>query len=296
MQEPGAFRRTPIKTVPPPVLVLLSMISAQVGAALAKSLFQTIGPAGAVFLRVGFAALILLVVWRPRVRGYTWREYRWVLLFGGVLAAMNFTFYQSLDRIPLAVAVTIEFVGPLAVALLGSRRLIDLLWVVLAGAGIVLFAPTGLFGGIALDPLGVGLALLAGVFWGCEILLSARVGQAFSGISGLALAMGVAALLLVPVGVLGAGAVLLDGRFLLLGAGVAVLSSVLTYSLELEALRRLPSRVYGVLMSLEPGIAALVGIVLLHEQLGLRAAVAIVLVIVASLGSAQLRKKENEQA
>lgn len=309
MQEPGAFRKTPtkraqpiglarasIKNVPPQALVLLSMISAQVGAALAKSLFQAISPAGVVFLRVGFAALILLVVWRPRVRGYTWREYRWVLLFGGVLAAMNLSFYQSLDHIPLAVAVTIEFVGPLAVALLGSRRLIDLLWVVLAGAGIVLFAPIGLFGGIALDPLGVGLALLAGVFWGCEILLSARVGQAFSGISGLALAMGVAALLLAPIGVLGAGAVLLDARVLLLGAGVAVLSSVLTYSLELEALRRLPSRVYGVLMSLEPGIAALVGMLLLHEQLGLRATIAVVLVIAASLGSAQLRKREDEQA
>ena len=232
MQEPGAFHRTPskraqpigvarasIKAVPPPVLALLSMISAQVGAALAKNLFASIGPAGAVFLRVGFAAIILLVVWRPRVRGYTWREYRWVLLFGGVFAAMNLSFYQSLDRIPLAVAVTIEFVGPLAVALLGSRRLIDLLWVALAGAGIILLAPTGLFGGIVLDPLGVGLALLAGVFWGCYILLSARVGQAFSGFSGLALAMGVAALLLVPVGVLGAGAVLLDGRIPAAGRG-----------------------------------------------------------------------------
>jgi inner membrane transporter RhtA len=246
-------------------------------------------------LRVGFAALFLLVVWRPKLRGYTWREYRWVLLFGGVLAAMNFSFYQSLDRIPLGVAVTIEFIGPLAVALIGSRRLIDLLWVALAGAGIVLLAPTGLFGGISLDPVGVGLALLAGVFWGCYILLSARVGQSFSGISGLALAMAVAAVLLVPIGIFGAGSVLLNGRFLLLGAGVALLSSVLPYSLELEALRRLPSRIFGVLMSLEPGIAALVGVLLLGEQLGLRAAIAIALVILASLGAAQLRKKESQQ-
>ena len=308
MQFPGSFLSAPIKraqpagrvgvarasikAVPPPVLVLLSMTSAQVGAALAKNLFHSIGPTGAVFLRVGFAALILLVVWRPKLRGYTWRDYRWALLFGGVLAAMNFSFYQSLDRIPLGVAVTVEFVGPLAVALIGSRRLIDLLWVALAGAGIVLLAPTGLFGGISLDPLGVGLALLAGVFWGCYILLSARVGQSFSGVSGLALAMAVAAILLVPVGVFGAGSVLLNGRFLLLGAGVALLSSVLPYSLELEALRRLPSRVFGVLMSLEPGIAALVGFLLLGEQLGLRAAIAIALVIGASLGAAQLRKRE----
>jgi inner membrane transporter RhtA len=307
MQVPRAFRgtsikhaspvrlaaaaRTSIKATPPPVLVLLSMTSVQVGAALAKSLFSSIGPAGAVLLRVGLGALILLILWRPKLYGYSWREYRWALLFGGVLAAMNFSFYQALDRIPLAVAVTIEFVGPLAVALLGSRRLADLLWVALAGAGIVLLAPTGLFGGIALDPLGVGLALLAGVFWGVYILVSAQVGRSFPGMAGLALAMVVAAVLLLPIGIIGAGSVLWSGRFLLVGTGVALLSSVLPYSLELEALRRLPAQVFGVLMSLEPGIAALVGLLLLHEQLGLRAAVAIALVIAASLGATRLRKQ-----
>ena len=301
MQVPRAFRglsikyvawaRAPMQAMPPPVLVLLSMTSVQLGAALAKSLFAFIGPAGAVFLRVGLGALILLILWRPKLYGYTWHEYRWALVFGGVLAPMNFSFYLSIDRIPLAVAVTIEFVGPLTVALIGSRRMIDLLWIALAGAGIVLLAPTGLFGGIALDPLGVGLALLAGIFWGFYILVSAQVGQSFSDVSGLTLAMVVAAVLLLPVGVLGAGTVLLNWRFLLLGMGVAVLSSVLPYSLELEALRRLPPRVFGVLMSLEPGIAALVGLFLLHEQLELRAAVAIALVIVASLGATQVRKR-----
>jgi inner membrane transporter RhtA len=282
-----------IQAVPPPALVLLSMTSVQVGAALAKSLFQSIGPAGAVLLRVGLGALILLFLWRPRLRGYTWREYRWALLFGGVLAAMNFSFYQALDRIPLAVAVTIEFIGPLTVALLGSRRLIDLLWVALAGAGIVLLAPTGLFGSSTLDPVGVGLALLAGVLWGSYILVSAQVGQSFSGVTGLTLAMVVAAVGLLPIGIFGAGSLLLNGRFLLIGTGVAVLSSVLPYSLELEALRRLPSQVFGVLMSLEPGIAALVGLLLLREQLGLRAAVAIVLVIAASLGVTRRRTPEE---
>jgi inner membrane transporter RhtA len=300
MQVPRAFRSSPSKragwvgasmrATPPPVLVLLSMTSVQVGAALAKGLFSSIGPAGAVFLRVGLGALIFLVLWRPKLQGYTWREYRWALLFGGVLAAMNFSFYQALYRIPLAVAVTIEFVGPLAVALLGSRRLIDLLWVALAGAGIVLLAPTGLLGSVALDPLGVGLALLAGVLWGSYILVSAQVGRAFSGMAGLSLAMVVAAIFLLPVGVLGAGSLLLNGRFLLIGAVVAVLSSVLPYSLELEALRRLPARVFGVLMSLEPGIAALVGLLLLHEQLGLRAAGAVAVVIAASLGTTRFGK------
>lgn len=301
MQAPKAFRsasitrggraRASLMATPPPVLVLLSMASVQVGAALAKSLFHSIGPAGAVLLRVGLGALILLILWRPKLSGYTWREYRWALLFGVVLAAMNFSFYQSLDRIPLAVAVTIEFVGPLTVALLGSRRLIDLLWVALAGAGIVLLAPIGLFGGVALDPLGVGLALLAGVLWGVYILLTMQVGQSFSGVAGLALAMVVAAVALAPVGVWDAGFLLLNGRVLLLGALVALLSSVLPYTLELEALRRLSSRVFGVLMSLEPGIAALVGLLLLHEQLGLRAAIAIALVIAASLGVTQVRKQ-----
>jgi inner membrane transporter RhtA len=307
MQVPGAFcstsvkraspvrlagsARTSIKGTPPPVLVLLSMTSVQVGAALAKSLFASIGPAGAVLLRVGLGALIVLILWRPTLHGYSWREYRWALLFGGVLAALNFSFYQALDRIPLAVAVTIEFVGPLSVALLGSRRLIDLLWVALAGAGIVLLAPTGLFGGIALDPLGVGLALLAGILWGSYILVSAQVGRTFPGVSGLALAMMVATMLLLPIGIVGAGSVLWSGHSLLVGTGVAILSSVLPYSLELEALRRLPSQVFGVLMSLEPGIAALVGLLLLHEQIEVRAAVAIALVIVASLGATRLRKK-----
>ncbi|HLV98925.1 MAG TPA: EamA family transporter [Ktedonobacterales bacterium] len=284
-----------IKAVPPPILVLLSMTSTQIGAALAKSLFQSIGPTGAVFLRVAFAALVLLAIWRPSLRGYSWRDFRWALLFGGVLAAMNLSFYSSLDRLPLGVAVTVEFIGPLGVALAGSRRVIDLFWVALAGAGIVLLAPTGLFGGASLDPLGVALALLAGVFWGAYILLSARVGRAFPGATGLALAMAVAALLLVPVGVLGAGSQLLDGRFLLLGAGVALLSSVLPYSPELEALRRLPAHVFGVLMSLEPGIAALVGIVLLHEQLELRAVAALVLVMAASVGAARFSKNNSHK-
>ncbi len=285
------WARASLKSPPPPVLALLSMTSVQVGAAVAKGLFHAIGPAGAVFLRVGLGALIILILWRPKLSGYTWREYRWALLFGGVLATMNFSFYQALDRIPLAVAVTVEFVGPLTVALLGSRRLIDLLWVALAGAGILLLAPTGLFGGVALDPLGVGLALLAGVLWGVYIPLSAQVGQSFPGVAGLALAMVVAPVALAPVGVLVAGAVLLNGRVLLLGAVVALLSSALPYALELEALRRLSAQVFGVLMSLEPGFAALAGLLLLHERLGPRAAVAIALVIAASLGATLVRKR-----
>jgi inner membrane transporter RhtA len=262
------------------------MSSVQVGAALAKGLFPALGPGGTVFLRVGFGALVLLVVWGARLRGYGWSSYRVALLFGGVLAAMNFSFYLALSRIPLGVAVTVEFVGPLAVAVAGSRRLLDVLWVALAGGGILLLAPIETFHGAAVDPLGVLLALLAGGLWAAYILLSARVGRAFPGGAGLALAMGFATLLLLPVGLVGAGTALLNGPLLVVGAGVALLSSVIPYSLELEALRHLPPRVFGILMSLEPGIAALIGLLLLHERLEGRTIAAILLVISASVGAA----------
>lgn len=271
--------------VPPTGFLLLSVGSTQLGAAIAKSLFDELGPAGTVFLRVGFAALVLLLLWRPRLRGYTRANYLIVILFGLVLAGMNLCFYSALARIPLGIAVTLEFVGPLGVAIAGSRRLLDLLWVVLAAVGIVLLAPLGQ---AWLDPLGVVLALLAGGFWAAYILLSARAGRAFTGGAGLALAMFVAAVVLLPMGVLGGGAALLHPRLLTKGFGVALLSSVLPYSLEIEALRRLPTRVFGVLMSMEPAIAAVVGFVILGEKLGIRAVTAVLLVTVATFGTSLL--------
>lgn len=262
----------------------MSVGSTQVGAAIAKSLFNELGPAGTVFLRVGFAALVLLLLWRPQLRGYVRAKYFVVILFGLALAGMNLCFYSALERIPLGIAVTLEFVGPLGVAIAGSRRLLDLLWVALAASGIVLLAPLG---GGKLDPLGAALALLAGSLWAAYILLSARVGRDFSGGAGLALAMAVAALVLLPVGVLGGGAALLDPRLLTTGFGVALLSSAIPYSLELEALRHLSARVFGVLMSLEPAIAALVGFVILGEELGFRAITAVSLVTVAAVGASR---------
>ncbi len=237
---------------------------------------------------VGFAALVLLLLWRPRLRGYVRANYFVVILFGLALAGMNLCFYSALECIPLGIAVTIEFVGPLAVAIAGSRRLLDLLWVLLAASGIVLLAP---WVGGNLDPLGVVLALSAGSLWGAYILLSARVGRAFSGGAGLALAMAVATVLLLPVGVLSGGAALLNPRLLIMGFGVALLSSALPYSLELEALRRLSAGVFGVLMSLEPAIAAAVGFVILGEKLGVRAITAISLVTVAAAGASRFRAR-----
>jgi inner membrane transporter RhtA len=270
--------------VPPPLLVLAAVGSVQLGAALAKGLFDEVGPGGTVLLRVLLAALLLAALWRPRVRGRSRRELLLAGAFGASLAAMNLSFYGALDRIPLGVAVTFEFVGPLGVAVAGSRRALDLVWVALAAAGILLLSD---FGAGDLDAVGVALALLAGGFWAAYILLSARVGRAFPAGTGLALAMVVAAALLLPAGVAEGGVDLLRPGVLAVGVAVALLSSAVPYSLELEALRRLPPRVFGVLMSLEPAVAALAGFVVLGELLGPREVVAILLVVAASAGAAR---------
>jgi inner membrane transporter RhtA len=267
--------------------VLISIGSVQLGAAIAKGLFDELGPAGTVFLRVGFAALVLLLLWRPSVKGQASGDYLVATLFGLALAAMNFTLYQALDRIPLGVAVTLEFVGPLGVAVAGSRRVLDLLWVVLAAVGIVLLAPLNVLGGADLDQVGVALALLAGCLWAAYILLSARTGSIFPGGTGLVVALCVGTVALLPVGIVGGGAALLDPKLLVVGFVVAMLSSAVPYSLELEALRKLPARVFGVLMSLEPAVAALVGFIILGERLGLRAIAAVTLVTVAALGASR---------
>jgi inner membrane transporter RhtA len=276
---------------PPTGLVLLSIGSVQLGAAIAKGLFDELDPTGTVLLRVGFAAIVLLVLWRPSVKGFARRGYLVAMLFGLALAAMNLSLYLALDRIPLGVAVTLEFVGPLGVAVAGSRRLLDLLWAVLAAAGILLLAPLNILGDANLDPVGVALALLAGLFWASYILLSARTGSAFPGGTGLVIALCVATVALLPVGIAGGGAALLDPWLLLAGFAVAMLSSAIPYSFELEALRKLPARVFGVLMSLEPAVAALIGFVVLDERLGPRALVAVVLVTVAAVGASRIGEK-----
>jgi inner membrane transporter RhtA len=278
--RPGAA----LDRVPPTGLVLVAVGSVQFGAALAKTLFDEIGSGGTVFLRVSLAAIVLLALWRPRPASRPRRDLVLAALFGLTLAGMNLSFYAALDRIPLGITVTLEFVGPLGVAVAGSRRPLDLLWVALAAAGILLLSDLG---GADLDGVGVGLALLAGAFWAGYILLSARAGRVFPGGSGLALAMAVAAVLLLPVGVAEGGAELVAPEILGMGAAVALLSSAIPYSLELESLRRLPARVFGVLMSLEPAVAALAGFVVLSERLVARELVAILLVVAASAGAAR---------
>ena len=264
-------------------LVVGAIVSVQVGAAVATSLFDEAGPVGTVMLRLVFAAIVLAAIWRPAIgAGLRGPGARDVLVFGVALAAMNTSFYLALDRIPLGIAVTLEFVGPLGVAFASTRRRTDLLWAGLATVGILLLAPDL---GDGLDLLGVALALFAGVCWGGYILLAVRVGRAFPGGRGLAIAMIVAGALMIVPGVAVAGDALLDAGVLLGGFAIAMLSSAIPYSLELEALRRLPQGTFGVLMSLEPAVAAAVGFVGLSQDLAAREVLAIVLVVVASAGA-----------
>jgi inner membrane transporter RhtA len=264
-------------------LVVTAVASLQFGAGYAATLFDDLGPAGAAFLRLAVAAVVLVALWRPRLRGRPAADVRLAVLFGVTLGAMNVAIYSSFDRIPLGIAVTIEFAGPLGLAVAGSRRPLDGLWVVLAAAGILLLADGGGAGG--LDPLGVAFALVAAAAWAAYIVLSQRTGRVWPGASGLAVAMVVGALLAAPAGIAQAGGALLHPGLLAAGAAVALASSVIPYSLELEALRRLPARVFGILMSLEPAVAALAGLVVLGQSLALRDWLAIALVIAASAGA-----------
>ena len=262
-------------------LVLGAIVTVQSGSALATSLFGQLGPAGAVLLRTLFAALILMAIWRPSLRGHPRPAIRTVVLFGIALAGMNLCFYEALDRLSLGIAVTLEFVGPLGVAVLSTRRRVDLLWAALAAAGIVLLS--GGLGG-SVDATGTALALVAGFFWGAYILIGGALGRIFAGGIGLALGMAVSTVLVAPIGIAGGGGDLLDPRLLAIGLAVAVLSSVIPYSFEFEALRRLPPGVFGVLMSLEPAVAALIGLIALGQNLDPREIVAICLVVAASAG------------
>jgi inner membrane transporter RhtA len=268
--------------VPALGLVGVAIGSVQFGSAVAAQLFSRVGPGGAVLLRLVSATIVLLVLWRPRLRGRGRSELGLACVFGIALGAMNLCFYEALSRIPLGIAVTIEFIGPLSVAIGSSRRRLDLLWVALALAGILLLTRGGT-GDVS--GLGIVFALLAGGCWGAYILLNTRVGRAYEGGSGLALAMCVSVLVAAPAGIADGGSQLLEPRSLAIGAAVGMLSSAIPYSFEVEALRRIDAGVFAVLMSLEPAVAALVGVIVLGQGLGPRALAGIVLVVLASAGA-----------
>lgn len=264
------------------------MTSVQCGSAVAHSLFADVGAGGATFLRLTFGAAVALLIWRPGIRGRSWATLAPAATLGLVLACMNLVFYHAIARIPLGIAVTIEFIGPLAVAVIGSRRPIDLLWVLLAAAGVLALANGDTH---HLDALGVAFAALAAVTWGIYIPVQARLGRAFRDGGGLALALAISFVLMIPDGLIEGGGKLASPHVLAVGLAVGVLSSVIPYSFELEALRRLSTRTFGVLMSLEPGVAAVIGWLILSQGLGLRGIVGIVLVSAASLGVALDRRE-----
>lgn len=263
-------------------LVIGSCISLQLGAALAISLFPTLGVGTTMLLRLGIASACLLVVVRPRLRGYNLAQWRIMGAYGVSLGVMNSLFYASIARIPLGTAVTIEFIGPLVLAAVLSRRLRDLLWVALAMLGIGMLGLESLHGA-TLDPLGVAFALGAGVCWAAYILTSARVGKQVDGSSGLAIGMLVAALTTIPLGI--GGLPNLTWSTACTAVLAAILASVLPYSFEFAALRRLPEAVFGILLSLEPAFAATFGWLLLDQPITAPTALAVVAVVAASVGT-----------
>jgi inner membrane transporter RhtA len=278
------------KRIPAVWLVLAGIISVQFGGAIAKNLFHLVPPTAMVWLRMITSAVILLLVARPRLTEHSGRDWLIVLGFGVSLMTMNWSIYQSFARIPLGIAVTIEFLGPLAVAVIGSRRLMDVIWVVLAGAGVALLGLSR----TSLSLLGVGFALLAGLSWACYILLSAQTGRRWPGISGLAMASVVGAVVLAGPAIVEAGSTLLEPTVLALGLAVGLLSSVIPYSVELMALRRIPPRVFGILMSLEPAAAAVAAMIVLGEFLTLIQWLAMACVVIASIGATRTAQPPDE--
>ena len=269
-------------------LVIAGLALQEVGASFAVLLFPQVGALGVVSLRLGFSALILLAIARPTLRGYDRRGWATVVGFGIAIAGMNFLFYEALARIPLGATVTIEVLGPLVVSVVTSRRLSSWIWAVVAFAGVALLGQ-GSFG--HLDPVGVAFAFGAGAMWAGYILLSARTGGRFPRFDGLAIAMSIGALLTLPFGIAVTGPALFEPRILLLGVAVALLSSTLPYAFELLALRRLPAATFAILMSLAPAIATIAGLVILGQEFTVVAALAISLVVVASIGAVRSSRR-----
>lgn len=273
-----------VVVLPPWAMVIVAVVSVQMGAAFAKQLFDTAGTSGVVFIRTLLGAIMFYLLWRPRFWGHSRKAYRYILMYGVNIALMMLTFYAAIDRIPLGVAVAIAFAGPLGVAVLGSRRTQDFLWVLAAGGGILLLSP---FTNASLDPVGIILAMLEAVLWACYILLSGRISRVLDGNTALTLSMGVAALVALPLGISGAAQVVTSPALIVLGLLVALLSSAIPFSLEFQALKTMPPRAFGLLVSLEPVMAALMGFVILHEMLGLREIIGVGLVTAAAVATAR---------
>ena len=274
--------------IPPIPAVLFAIISVQSGAAIAKTLFPAIGAAGTASLRIGISAIILLAIYRPNLFKITPNQWKIVISYGLSLGAMNLIFYLAIERIPIGLAVTLEFIGPLVVAVIGSKRLIDYLWVLLAAIGIVLIAPWSNNG---IDLLGVLFALLAGAFWAAYIVLGTKVSKIMKGGDAVATGMLFASILIVPFGISENGLNNLTPTFLYLGIALALLSSAIPFTLEMKALAQLPARTFSILMSLEPAAASIFAFIFLQEYLTFNEILAVVFVVIASVGSTITSKR-----
>lgn len=274
--------------IPPIYAVLLAIISVQCGAAIAKSLFPAIGAAGTASLRIGISAIILLIAYRPNLKAITPKQWKIVVPYGLSLGAMNLIFYLAIERIPIGLAVTLEFIGPLLLAIIGSRRLIDYCWVLLAAAGIALIAP---WTNNNVNTLGVLFALLAGGFWAAYIILGGKISQIMNGGQAVSTGMLFAAILILPFGFYENGLANLTPKFFGMGVALALLSSAIPFTLEMKALGQLPPRTFSILMSLEPAAASIFAFIFLQEHLSFYEILAVICVIIASAGSTLTAKR-----
>ncbi len=259
-----------------------SMLSVQGGASIAKYLFHLLGPAGATTLRIGISGILLAVINRPDFRRFTRQEWRYALCYGLAIGTMNLSFYYGIQRVPLGLGVTVEFIGPLTLAFLASRRAADFLWAALAGTGIALIVP---WRGGSVDPLGLMFVLLAGILWAVYIVAGGKISRKMKSSDAVTSGMCIAALLVLPFGILSGDLFHLNGKLLLLGLGIAVFSSALPFTLDLMALKNIPSKTFSILQSLQPAFGALSGLVFLGEMLSPAQWIAILCVVLASLGT-----------
>lgn len=274
--------------IPPVYAVLLAIISVQCGAAIAKTLFPAIGAAGTASIRIGVSAIILLIAYRPNLKAITPQQWKIVVPYGLSLGAMNLIFYLAIERIPIGLAVTLEFIGPLLVAIIGSKRLVDYCWVLLAAAGIVLIAP---WSGDRIDPLGVLFALTAGGLWAAYIVLGGKVSKIMNSGQAVSTGMLFAAILILPFGFYENGLANLTPKLFGMGVALALLSSAIPFTLEMKALGQLPPRTFSILMSLEPAAASICAFIFLQENLSFYEILAVVCVVVASAGSTLTAKR-----
>ncbi|MEO7978227.1 DMT family transporter [Flavobacterium sp.] len=275
-------------SLPPVPAVLLAIISVQCGAAIAKTLFPAIGAAGTASMRIGISSLILLLAYRPNLKEITPQQWKIVVPYGLSLGAMNLIFYMAIERIPIGLAVTLEFIGPLLVAIIGSKRLIDYCWVLLAAMGIALIAP---WSNARIDLLGVLFALIAGGLWAAYIVLGGKISKIMNGGNAVSIGMLFAAILILPFGFFENGLVNLTPKLFGMGVALALLSSAIPFTLEMKALGQLPSRTFSILMSLEPAAAAICGFIFLQENLNFYEISAVICVITASAGSTLTAKR-----